>query len=95
VTTRHRASEDPETVIGLIYRIVDEPRRAFTLAVILLPVLASVVQITGPTATLAGFATPAVWWSGTEALGLGWLARACASSGPAPGKGRSPATIQA
>ena len=76
VTTRHHASEDPVTVIGLIYRIVDEPRRAFTLAVILLPVLASVVQITVPTAMLAGFPAPAVWWSGTVALGLSWLSRA-------------------
>jgi hypothetical protein len=76
VTTRHHASEDPVTVIGLIYRIVDEPRRAFTLAVILLPVLALVVQITVPTAMLAGFPAPALWWSGTGALGLSWLSRA-------------------
>jgi hypothetical protein len=40
------------------YRIVDEARRAFTLAVILLPVLASVVQITGPKAMFAGFPAP-------------------------------------
>jgi hypothetical protein len=64
------------TVIGLIYRIVDEPRRAFTLAVILLPVLASVVQIAVPAAMLAGFPAPAVWWSGAGALGLSWLSRA-------------------
>jgi hypothetical protein len=69
-------SEDPATIVGLIYRIVDEPRRAFTLAVILLPVLASVIQITVPTAMLAGLPAPAVWWSGTGALGLSWLSRA-------------------
>ena len=93
MTIRHHTSEDPVTVIGLIYRIVDEPRRAFTLAVILLPVLASVVQITVPTAMLAGFPARAVWWSGTGALGLGWLSRAivrlirCKPGGAArPGK---------
>jgi hypothetical protein len=68
-------NEDPVTVIGLIFRIVDEPRRAFTLAIILLPVLASVVQVAAPAAVLAGLPAPAFWWSGTGALGLGWLAR--------------------
>jgi len=78
VTAGRHTSEDPVTVIGLIYRIVDEPRRAFTLAVVLLPVLASVVQITVPTALLAGCPAPDLWWSGTGALGLGWLSRTIA-----------------
>jgi hypothetical protein len=69
------ADEDPVTVIGLIFRVVDEPRRAFTLAIILLPVLAAVVQVAAPTAVLAGLPAPAFWWSGTGAVGLGWLAR--------------------
>jgi hypothetical protein len=55
-------TEDPVTVVGLIYRIVDEPRRAFAFALIL-PVL-------------AGWPAPAIWWSGTGVLGLSWLSRA-------------------
>ena len=68
-------NEDPVTIIALIFRIVDEPRRAFTLAVILLPVLASAVQVAAPAAVLAGLPAPAFWWSGTGALGLGWAVR--------------------
>jgi hypothetical protein len=52
--------QDPTTVIALIYRIVDQPRRAFTLAVLLLPFLAVVTQITAPTATLVGIPDPSI-----------------------------------
>lgn len=80
MTIRHRSSEDPVTVIGLIYRIVDEPRRAFTLTAVLLPILAAAVQVIAPRATLEGFGLR-WWWSGTGALGLGWLLRALAVRG--------------
>jgi hypothetical protein len=73
------ASEDPVTVIGLIFRIVDEPRRAGTLVLILLPVLlpvlAAVMQLAAPAARLAGLPLPAFWWSGSGLVGFGWLSR--------------------
>jgi len=70
-----RASEDPVTVIGLIFRIVDEPRRTRMLVLILLPILAAITQLAAPAARLAGLPLPVFWWSGTGMVYVGWLSR--------------------
>jgi hypothetical protein len=71
-----KPEQDPITVIALIYRVVDEPRRVLALLLIMLPVLAAATQLLVPTATLFGIPTPALWWSATGSLGGGWLLRA-------------------
>jgi hypothetical protein len=74
--TRHRSSEMPTTMIELIYLISDEPRRAFALDIILLPVLAAVVQIATPPLTLLKFHDSAIWWTGGSTIVVGWIVRA-------------------
>lgn len=73
---RHGPTEptqgDPTTMIALIYRIVDEPRRALTFISILLPLLAVVVQVSTPRTMVAGVPAPAIWWGGTAAWEIGW-----------------------
>jgi hypothetical protein len=68
-------NDDPATFVALIYRIAEEPRRAFNLTVILLPILAALIQVAAPAATAAGFPAPALWWGGTGVMEIGWLAR--------------------
>lgn len=63
---------DPITVIGLIYRIVDEPRRALTLVSVLLPVLALIIQVSAARATVMRVPAPAIWWAGTALWEIGW-----------------------
>jgi len=60
-------------MIALIYRIVDDPRRAFTLILVLLPVLAACIQMTAAKATIVGLPVPAFWWGGTGAVEVGGL----------------------
>jgi hypothetical protein len=76
MSTRHRSSEVPTTVVELIYLISDDPRRAFALDIVLLPVLAAVVQIATPPLALLKFHVSAIWWTGGPVLVMGWLARA-------------------
>lgn len=64
--------QDPTTVIGLIYRIVDEPRRALTLVSVLLPVLAVVIQIGAAGATVAKISATEIWWTGTTLWEICW-----------------------
>jgi hypothetical protein len=71
--TKH-GEGDPTTVIALIYRIVDEPRRALTLLSILLPLLAVVVQVSTPRTMIAGVPAPAVWWGGAATWEICWHA---------------------
>jgi hypothetical protein len=66
------AQGDPTTVIALIYRIVDEPRRALTFVSVLLPLLAAVVQVSTSRTLIAGVPAPAIWWGGTATLEIGW-----------------------
>jgi hypothetical protein len=63
-------------VVELIYLISGEPRRALTLDIVLLPVLAAAVQIAAPPLTPSEFHTSAVWWARGAALVMGWLMRA-------------------
>jgi hypothetical protein len=63
-------------VVELIYLISDEPRRAFALDIVLLPVLAAVVQIATPPLTLLKIHASAIWWAGGPTLVMGWLVRA-------------------
>jgi hypothetical protein len=76
MSTRHRSSEMPTTMVELIYLISDEPRRALALDIVLLPVLAAVVQIATPPLTLLKFHASAIWWTGGPTLVVGWLVRA-------------------
>jgi hypothetical protein len=64
---------DPATLIALIYRIVDAPHRAFNLTAILVPILAALIQITAPKATVAGLPAPTIWWSGAGVVEIGWI----------------------
>jgi hypothetical protein len=64
--------QDPTTVIGLIYRIVDEPRRALTLVSVLLPVLAVIIQVSAARTTVAKIPTPVIWWTGTALWEICW-----------------------
>src|SRR6266568_8090755 len=68
--------DDPVTVVALIYRIVDQPRRGFICAVLLLPILAAAVQVAAPAAKLLGLPASALLWSGTGIAGCGWVLRA-------------------
>lgn len=99
VTIQHDRGDDPDTVIGLIYRVLDERKRAITLLMILLFILlgtvASIILITA-----LGPHTPAIWWSGTGALEFGWLLRTIrrpirrdpvGRGQPTDGQGRNPA----
>lgn len=77
MTTRTgRPSGDPRTVVGLIYRIIDEPHRtACTVAILVLP-LCAVAQVLGHGSL---FGVP-VTWIGTAASASGtgvmvWLRR--------------------
>jgi hypothetical protein len=70
----HRTTlkEDPATVIALIYRIVDEPRRAATLVLILLTLPVLAVFFVAPASALLGIPPAAAWLSicGTTAVGF-------------------------
>jgi hypothetical protein len=67
VTIRKPGNGVPETLIGLLDRTLDEPRRAFLLALL----IASAV----PDAKLTGFPAFAVQWAAAGTLGLAWLSR--------------------
>jgi hypothetical protein len=56
-------------VIGLIYRIVDEPRRVLTLVSMLLPVLAVIVQVSAARATVAKIPRSSDLVDGNSAMG--------------------------
>jgi hypothetical protein len=71
-----RTSRVPATVVELIYLISDEPRRAFALDIVLLPILAAAVQITAPSLTLLEFHSQTVWSAAGPVLAMGWLMRA-------------------
>jgi hypothetical protein len=67
------ADRDPETVVGLIYRIVDEPRRAIIFASLLLPAFALIIQLsTAAKTTIAGISCSVVWWGGTTLWEACW-----------------------
>jgi hypothetical protein len=67
--------EDPATVIALIYRIVDEPRRAITLVSILLPILALIIQVGASATMVARIPAPVIWWAGTAAWEISWCTK--------------------
>lgn len=69
------SSDDPATVVALIYRIVDQPRRGFTCAALLFPVLATMSAI-DPTAALGGLPVTPLWWSVAGVLVCPLLVRA-------------------
>lgn len=71
-TPARSPERDPTTVVGLIYRIVDEPRRALTLVSVLLPVLAVVIQIGAARARVAKMSAPEIWWTGTTLWEICW-----------------------
>jgi hypothetical protein len=66
MTTRTgRPSGDPRTVIGLIFRIIDEPRRAAcTIAILILP-LCVVAQVLGSGPV---FGVPVAWIGGVGSV---------------------------
>lgn len=77
MTTRTaRPPGDPHTVIGLIYRIIDEPRRAAcTIAILVLPLCVAAQALgTGPV-----FGVPIAWIGGAGSVSgtavLAWLRR--------------------
>jgi hypothetical protein len=77
MTTRaNRPSGDPRTVIGLIYRIIDEPRRAAcTIAILVLPLCVAAQALgSGPV-----FGVPVAWIGGVGSVSgtavLAWLRR--------------------
>jgi hypothetical protein len=63
---------DPVSVIGLIYRILDEPRRALTLLSVLLPVLAVISQVITARAAITGVPAPVIWWAVTALWEISW-----------------------
>jgi hypothetical protein len=77
VTTRTgRSSGDPHTVIGLIYRIIDEPRRAAcTIAILVLPLCVATQALGGGSV----FGAPVAWIGGAGSVSgtavLAWLRR--------------------
>lgn len=75
-TQTGRPPGDPHTVIGLIYRIIDEPRRAAcTIAILVLP-LCVVAQVLGNGPAIG---MPVVWLGGAGSASgtavLAWLRR--------------------
>jgi hypothetical protein len=63
---------DPKTVVGLIFRIVDEPRRAVTFVSALLPILAMAIQLGAARTTIMKIPSPVIWWGGTAVWEACW-----------------------
>lgn len=74
--------QDPDTLIALIFRIVDMPRRTLALATLMVLILAGVSLARLPVVELARSGT--LWGGGACVVGLG-----CLRSGqPGPARGR-------